>query len=60
MNILDLNNEIYGIKDLKQGEHANLKIDSIEQQEILNISLNNYKNDNIDSDFNKINKEIKF
>lgn len=60
MNILDLNNEIYGIKDLKQGEHVNLKIDSIEQQEILNISLNNYKNDNIDSDFNKINKEIKF
>lgn len=60
MNILDLNNEIYEIKDLKQGEHANLKIDSIEQQEILNISLNNYKNDNIDSDFNKINKEIKF
>lgn len=60
MNILDLNNEIYGIKDLKQCEHANLKVDSIEQQEILNISLNNYKNDNIDSDFNKINKEIKF
>ena len=58
MNILDLNNEIYGIKDLKQGEHANLKINSIEKQEILNISLNNYNNDNTDSNFNKINKEI--
>lgn len=59
LNISDLNNKIYGHKELKQGENVGSIIESIEEQELLNISFNNYNNDN-NSGFNGINKEIKF
>ncbi len=59
MNILNLNDKIYGPKNLKQGEYSNFMIDSIEQQKISNINFSNYNNDDT-SNFNKINKEIKF
>lgn len=52
MNILDLNSQIYGCKDLKQGEYVDFMLQSIEKQEMLNI------NDEVD--YNKITKEIKF
>lgn len=55
MNILDLNNKIYGYKDFKQGEYANFKIDSIGQQELLKFG--NYDTSN---EFGQITKEIKF
>ena len=55
MNILNLNDKIYGTKNLKQGECTNFIIESIEQLEMLNMNLDN----NI-SNFNNINKEIKF
>ncbi len=59
MNILNLNDKIYGPKNLKQGEYSNFIIDSIEQQKISNINFSNYNNDDT-SNFNKMNKEIKF
>lgn len=59
MNILNLNDKIYGPKNLKQGEYSNFMLESIEQQKISNMSFNNYDNNNI-SNFDKINKEIKF
>lgn len=52
MNIFDLNNRIYGHKDLKEGEYANFMMESIDQQEIINLDINNR--------LDKINKEIKF
>ena len=55
MNILNLNDKIYGTKNLKQGEYANFIIECIEKQQMLNINLDN----NI-SNFDNINKEIKF
>lgn len=55
MNILNLNNEIYGTKNLKQGEYANSILETIEHQEILNMNINSAI-DNV----NNINKEIKF
>lgn len=57
MNISDLNNKIYGHKDLKQGEYANFKMDSIEQQEIFKFNFNNY---NVINEFDGITKDIKF
>lgn len=59
MNILNLNDKIYGPKNLKQGEYSNFMIESVEQQKMLNMSFNNY-NSNETSNFDKINKEIKF
>lgn len=55
MNISDLNNKIYGHKDLKEGEYANFMMDAIEQQKEININM-----DNINGKYNEINKEIKF
>ena len=55
MNISDLNNKIYGHRDLKQGEYANFMLDIIEQQKEININMNN-----INDKSNEINKEIKF
>lgn len=61
MNILNLNDKIYGTKNLKQGEYANFIIESIEQQEMLNMKLNNnISNISNISNFDNINKEIKF
>lgn len=58
MNISDLNNKIYGHKDLKEGEYANFMLQSIDQQEVSNFNLNlNNINDN---KLNITNKEIKF
>lgn len=59
MNILNLNDKIYGPKNLKQGEYSNFMIESVEQQKMLNMSFNNYDNNNT-INFDKINKEIKF
>ena len=59
MNISDLNNKIYGFKNLKQGEYANFMMKSVEEQEMLKINLSNYENSN-DTNFHKTNKEIKF
>lgn len=58
LNILNLNDKIYGPKNLKQGEYANFMIESIEQKKMSNMNFNDY--DNNTSNFNKINKEIKF
>lgn len=55
MNISDLNNKIYGNKDLKQGEYANSIIESIQQKEIQNVNFKDYNNDS-----NQMNKELKF
>ena len=60
MNMFDFNNKIYGTKKLKQGDYADFIMESIEQQELLKIELNNYSNNDNNSSFNKINKEIKF
>lgn len=57
MNISDLNNKIYGYSSLKQGEHANSILETIEQQEMLEVNLDEYNNNDV---FNNINKEIKF
>lgn len=58
--MFDFNNEIYGTKKLKQGEHADFMMESIEKQELLKMNLNNYSDNDKNSNFNKINKEIKF
>mgnify|MGYP006080738679 CR=1 FL=1 len=55
LNITDLNNKIYGHKDLKEGEYANFMMDTIEQQKEINFNM-----DNINGKYNEINKEIKF
>ena len=57
MNILELNNKVHGSRELKQGEYANIVMESIEQKEMLKI---NFENNETNNDFNKINKEIKF
>ncbi len=59
MNIPDLDDRIYGFKSIKQGEHANFMMESIEQQEMLKMNLAIYK-DSDNTNFNKLNKEIKF
>lgn len=51
MNIGDLNNKIYGRKDLGEGEYANYILKMIEQQQIQKPEFKNY----FGSD-----KEIKF
>lgn len=53
MNISDLNNRIYGYNDLKEGEYANFMMETIEQQKMINLNIDN-------SNYNEINKEIKF
>ena len=60
MNIFDCDNKIYGTKKLKQGEYVNFKIESIEQQELLKMDIDNCNNSDNYSNYNKINKEIKF
>lgn len=56
MNISDLNNKIYGYKNLKDGEHTNFFMKSIEEQEMKNFNID----DKISNKFGGINKEIKF
>lgn len=59
MNISDINKNIYGCKNLKEGENVNFMMKSIERQEMENFSfLNLKKNEN--NIFKEINKEIKF
>lgn len=60
MNIFDYDNKIYGTKKLKQGEYVDFKMESIEQQELLKMDIDNCNNSDNYSNFNKINKEIKF
>lgn len=61
MNITDLNNKIYGHKDLKEGEYANFIMKSIEQQELSNLNINsNLDIEDINKKFGIVNKEIKF
>ena len=55
MNISDLNDKLYGHRDLKQGEYVNFIMDSINQKEIQKGDFSD-----ISSKFNEINKEIKF
>lgn len=59
MNISDINKNIYGCKNLKEGENVNFMMKSIERQEMENFNfLNLKKNEN--NIFKEINKEIKF
>lgn len=51
MNIKELNDKIYGCKNLSEGENANYKIQLIEERQIENFE---YKY------LNEINKQIKF
>lgn len=60
MNISDLNNRIYGHKDLKEGEYANFIMETIEQQKMINLNIDNSNYNDINDRFNEINKEIKF
>ena len=60
MNISDLNNKIYGYKELKDGEHANFIINSIEEKQIINFNSDKFYQDGISNRFNGINKGIKF
>ena len=60
MNISDLNNKIYGYKELKDGEHANSIMNYIEEQQIFISNPGNMYQDGISNKFNEINKEIKF
>lgn len=60
MNISDLNNRIYGHKNLKEGEYANFMMESIEQQKMMNLNIDNSNYNDINNRFNEINKEIKF
>lgn len=59
LNISDLNNKIYGHKNLKEGEYANFMMESIEQQEGINCNINIFAN-NSGVKLDEINKEIKF
>ena len=59
MNILDLNNKIYGYKGLKE-EHVDFMMRSIENQEMADLNINNINSNYISSKFNEINKVIKF
>ena len=56
MNISELNN-IYCYINLKEGEHANFIMKSIEEEEMTKLNINNFNNNDGN---NKINKEIKF
>ena len=57
MNILDLNNKIFGYKDLKEGEYANFIMESIEEQKIANLNIDSTNNPY--DMYKEINKEIK-
>lgn len=59
MNISDLKNNIYGCKNLREGENINSIMKSIEEQEMESFSFLNLKKDE-NNRFNEINKEIKF
>ncbi len=59
MNISDINKNIYGCQNLKEGENVNFMIKSIERQEMENFSFLNLKKDE-NNIFKEINKEIKF
>lgn len=60
MNISDVNNKIYGYKNLKEGEYMNFIMKSIEEKEIINLNQNIQKNNENNNGFYGINKEIKF
>ena len=60
MNIQDINNNIYGIKNLKEGEYTDFLMKSIEQKEMEKINFDSLKNNENNNMFKKINKEIKF
>lgn len=60
MNLFDLNDKIYGAKNLGQGKNINFMIESREQQEILNNNLNAYHYEDTISNFYSSDKEIKF
>ena len=60
MNIFDFDNKIYGSRKLKQGENVDFKLEAIEQQELLKMEIDNKNNFSKNSNYNKINKEIKF
>ena len=47
LNIEDLNKQIYGYKDLREGEYADYMIKTIEEQQIANLNFKNFnENDN--------------
>lgn len=60
MNIQDINNNIYGIKNLKEGEYTEFLMKSIEQKEMGKINYDTLKNNENNNMFKKINKKIKF
>lgn len=60
MNISELSNKIYGLNNLKQGEYINFKQDFVEQQELRKLAMNGVRNNYLDNELNRINKEIKF
>lgn len=55
--MFDFNNEIYGTKKLRQGEHADFMIESIQQQEMKRINIDTYNDKDA---LSNLNKEIKF
>ncbi len=57
MNISDINKNIYGCKNLEEGENINYIIKLIEEQQLENYNFSILENNNI---FKDINKEIKF
>lgn len=57
MNILDLNNKIFGYKNLKEGAYANFIMGTIEEQEIANLNIDSANNPG--NMYKEINKEIK-
>lgn len=59
MNISDINRNIYGHKNLKEGENIDFIMKSIEKQEIESFNFLNFKKNEKNS-FKEINKEIKF
>lgn len=60
MNIQDINNKIYGLKNLREGEYTDFLMKSIEQQEIEKLNFDSLKSSEINNKFNETNKEIKF
>ena len=52
MNIQDINNNIYGIKNLKEGEYTAFFLKSIEQKEIEKINFDVLKNNENNNTFN--------
>lgn len=60
MNILDINKEIYGYKNLGEGNNINFIMKSIEEQETKNLNIDNFNNRNDSDLLNGMYKEIKF